>query len=254
MTSWRRSRPIEPRQRRARPNLRLQGREPRRRGERVLAVRADPDLLKKMLPMLAMLVAGYMAKQRGGAPAPHHTGLAVGRGARRPAGRAARRRREQPQRHRRWARLDARHGQGWQSPGRHPADGDGQGIAVRVDLTAGKDPESGPSHHLRRHRANRLAERLLHIVEVCSECSRSHSLLPTYFLTGPVGVSSRLSMIYRIPLRPARLSVLWRRSQMVRQRSAKPFLYPGHITAHALLSAGCDIQHGFNVRSREYTE
>jgi hypothetical protein len=25
----------------------------------------DPDLLKKMLPMLAMLVAGYMAKQRG---------------------------------------------------------------------------------------------------------------------------------------------------------------------------------------------
>ncbi len=27
----------------------------------------DPSLLKKMLPMLAMLVAGYMAKQRGGA-------------------------------------------------------------------------------------------------------------------------------------------------------------------------------------------
>jgi hypothetical protein len=29
----------------------------------------DPALLKKMLPMLAMLVAGYMAKQGGGAPA-----------------------------------------------------------------------------------------------------------------------------------------------------------------------------------------
>ena len=30
----------------------------------------DPALLKKMLPMLAMMVAGYMAKQRGGAAAP----------------------------------------------------------------------------------------------------------------------------------------------------------------------------------------
>lgn len=29
----------------------------------------DPSLLKKMLPILAMLVAGYMAKQRGGAAA-----------------------------------------------------------------------------------------------------------------------------------------------------------------------------------------
>jgi hypothetical protein len=29
----------------------------------------DPSLLKRMLPMLAMLVAGYMAKQRAGAPA-----------------------------------------------------------------------------------------------------------------------------------------------------------------------------------------
>ena len=28
----------------------------------------DPSLLKKMLPMLAMMVAGYMAKQRGGNP------------------------------------------------------------------------------------------------------------------------------------------------------------------------------------------
>lgn len=30
----------------------------------------DPALLKKMLPMLAMLVAGFMAKQRGGAESP----------------------------------------------------------------------------------------------------------------------------------------------------------------------------------------
>lgn len=30
----------------------------------------DPGLLKRMLPMLAMLVAGYMAKQRGGAAVP----------------------------------------------------------------------------------------------------------------------------------------------------------------------------------------
>ena len=29
----------------------------------------DPSLLRRMLPMLAMLVAGYMAKQRGGTPA-----------------------------------------------------------------------------------------------------------------------------------------------------------------------------------------
>ena len=29
----------------------------------------DPGVIKKMLPMLAMLVAGYMAKQRGGTPA-----------------------------------------------------------------------------------------------------------------------------------------------------------------------------------------
>jgi hypothetical protein len=39
----------------------------------------DPSLLKKMLPMLAMLVAGYMAKQGGGAvaqqPAPASGGL-----------------------------------------------------------------------------------------------------------------------------------------------------------------------------------
>lgn len=37
----------------------------------------DPALLKKMLPMLAMLVAGYMAKQHGGSasPAPQGGGL-----------------------------------------------------------------------------------------------------------------------------------------------------------------------------------
>jgi hypothetical protein len=35
----------------------------------------DASLLKKMLPMLAMLVAGYMAKQQGGAAAPAGGGL-----------------------------------------------------------------------------------------------------------------------------------------------------------------------------------
>ena len=35
----------------------------------------SPNLLKKMLPMLAMLVAGYLAKQRGGAQAPSTGGL-----------------------------------------------------------------------------------------------------------------------------------------------------------------------------------
>ena len=44
----------------------------------------DPALLKKMLPMLAMLVAGYMAKQRAGAGA----ASSAGRRARRSAGRA----------------------------------------------------------------------------------------------------------------------------------------------------------------------
>jgi hypothetical protein len=40
----------------------------------------DPSLLKKMLPMLAMLAAGYMAKQRGGAgtAAPQSTGGGLG--------------------------------------------------------------------------------------------------------------------------------------------------------------------------------
>ena len=48
----------------------------------------DPALLKKMLPMLAMLVAGYMSRQGG---ARQHGG--PGRRARRHAGRPARRRR-----------------------------------------------------------------------------------------------------------------------------------------------------------------
>jgi hypothetical protein len=38
----------------------------------------DPALLRKMLPMLAMLVAGYMAKQGGGAQAPAETGGGLG--------------------------------------------------------------------------------------------------------------------------------------------------------------------------------
>jgi hypothetical protein len=42
----------------------------------------EPSLLKKMLPMLAMLVAGYMAKQRGtlGPQAPAEGGLGGGLG------------------------------------------------------------------------------------------------------------------------------------------------------------------------------
>jgi hypothetical protein len=35
----------------------------------------SPELLKKMLPMLAMLVAGFMSKQQGGAAAPSGGGL-----------------------------------------------------------------------------------------------------------------------------------------------------------------------------------
>jgi hypothetical protein len=45
---------------------------------------------------------------------------------------------------------------------------------------------------------------------------------PHYFPTDSAGVSGLRSMIYRIPLRPASLSVPRRRSQVVRQRSAKP--------------------------------
>jgi hypothetical protein len=38
----------------------------------------DPALLKKMLPILAMLVAGYMSKQRGGARSPAAAGGGLG--------------------------------------------------------------------------------------------------------------------------------------------------------------------------------
>lgn len=38
----------------------------------------SPELLKKMLPMLAMLVTGYMAKQQGGAGAPQQGGGLLG--------------------------------------------------------------------------------------------------------------------------------------------------------------------------------
>ena len=44
----------------------------------------SPDLLKKMLPMLAMLVAGYMAKQRSGRRAPTPPAGGLGRCAGRP--------------------------------------------------------------------------------------------------------------------------------------------------------------------------
>jgi len=58
----------QPGQRRARPDLRFQGHQPHRRAERGRAVRARPELLKKMLPLLAMLVAGFMSKQQGDSP------------------------------------------------------------------------------------------------------------------------------------------------------------------------------------------
>ena len=50
----------------------------------------DPGVLKKMLPMLAMLVAGYMANQRGGGRRPRSVGCR--RRTRRPPRRPARRR------------------------------------------------------------------------------------------------------------------------------------------------------------------
>ena len=80
----------------------------------------DPSILKKMLPLLAMLVAGYMAKQGSGAAA----GAAVRWRTRQCAG-------EPPGWTVGWrrARLHARHGRRRQSPGRHPADG-GQGAAL----------------------------------------------------------------------------------------------------------------------------
>ncbi len=54
----------------------------------------SPDLLKKMLPMVAMLVAGFMAKQKGGGAAPiraERTDWRAGRSDRRWAWRDARR-------------------------------------------------------------------------------------------------------------------------------------------------------------------
>lgn len=54
----------------------------------------DPDVLKKMLPMLGMLVAGFMSKQGGAAsqptqdPASALAGMLGGQGAGRPAGRS----------------------------------------------------------------------------------------------------------------------------------------------------------------------
>ena len=85
----------------------------------------DPALLKKMLPMLAMLVAGYMAKQRdAGADG---AALLGRRRARRPAGEPAGRPGAgagsatpgaAPR-----TRLDARPERRRQSAGRHPADG-----------------------------------------------------------------------------------------------------------------------------------
>ena len=81
----------------------------------------SPDLLKKMLPMLAMLVAGYMAKQRGAG-----AGAATRRRRRRAAGSAAcwgpARGGGGARRHW-WTRLHARHGRRRESAGRHPADG-----------------------------------------------------------------------------------------------------------------------------------
>ncbi len=84
----------------------------------------DSSLLKKMLPMLAMLVAGYMAKQRrrrrrGAALLRRRARRTAGR----PAGRPTRRRQRDAGRGRAGARLDTRHERRRQFPGRHPADG-----------------------------------------------------------------------------------------------------------------------------------
>jgi hypothetical protein len=54
----------EPRQRGARPNLRLQGRQSQVAQNASTNTGLSPELLKKMLSMVAMLVAGYMAKQK----------------------------------------------------------------------------------------------------------------------------------------------------------------------------------------------
>ena len=78
----------------------------------------DPALIKKMLPMVAMLVAGYMAKQRGGSQLPGGSG-GLGEHAGRPAWRTTRRR------HAGWWRIrfDARPQRRRQSARRHLADG-----------------------------------------------------------------------------------------------------------------------------------
>ncbi len=49
-----------------------------------------PGLLQKMLPMLAMLISGYMARQHSGGAASNRRWRGPGRSARRPAGRAGR--------------------------------------------------------------------------------------------------------------------------------------------------------------------
>jgi hypothetical protein len=112
----------------------------------------SPDLLKRMLPMMAMLVAGYIAKQKsaGAAPtaqqaptpapaAPTGGGLGgrTGRIARKGRSRRARERR-----HGRY-RVDARHEWRRQCVGRHPANGRQNHHALA------KRPFTPPQSHLR---------------------------------------------------------------------------------------------------------
>ena len=108
----------------------------------------DPSLLKKMLPMLAMLVAGYMAKQ-GGAGAAHSNspgGRRARRWARWPAGRPARRSGRHARRRRAGARLDARPERRRQSAGRHPADGRNlpKDVAPAATYAQPSSPENVP--------------------------------------------------------------------------------------------------------------
>ena len=81
----------------------------------------DPALLKKLLPMLAMMVAGYMAKQgTGNNAAPAEAGLGdagrAGRSAGRPSGPGQRTAAAR-------IRRPARPGRRWQSAGRHHGHG-----------------------------------------------------------------------------------------------------------------------------------
>jgi hypothetical protein len=95
----------------------------------------DPSLLKKMLPMLAMLVAGFMAKQQGGGLKHNPPWRVADSAADSAACWGAARWRRQPDVGRPliWTRFDARPERRRQSAGRHHADG-GQGDALAAPV------------------------------------------------------------------------------------------------------------------------